>query len=172
MRVSATTIARFAGLLLGASLTAATGVGWHISSPPERAIASLDLSAAPTGELGVSPAGAFVSAPRLLAGGPATRGVLDLRNQTGVALAVAVHLRGETGDLDDLARVRVRSAGDVLFDGPLGALRHGMSRVVIAPGAGRRLRVAVTLPATAGAAARGRADRVALLFTGRPAGAS
>jgi len=170
--VSALPIARLAGLLLGAAVTATLVVGWHITAPLDHAAASVAFTASPTGELGVSPAGAFVNAPHLQAGAPATRGELAVRNQTRVPLAVDVRLRTQTGDLDDLLRVRVRGSGRLLFDGTLGGLRRGIDPLVLRPGASRRLRVAVTLPAGDGRAAAGRADAVAILLRTTPAEAS
>lgn len=154
------------------AVTATLVVGWHITAPDDTAAASLSLIATPTGELGVSPAGAFLNAPALRAGAPAARGELAVRNQTRVPLAVDLRLSSRTGDLDDLARVRVRAADRLVFDGTLGALRRGIRPFVLRPGASHRLRVSVALPAGDGRAAAGRSDAVALQFRSSPAGAA
>ena len=168
--VSVISIARIAGLLLGAAATAIFAVGRQITAPRDHAGTSVVFTATPTGELGVSPAGAFVNAPKLVAGAPATSGELAVRNQTRIPLAVDLRLSSRTGDLDDLLRVRVRASAQLVFSGTLGALRRGVRPFVLRPGASRRLRVSVALPAGDARAAAGRSDAIAVLLFSTPAG--
>ncbi len=162
--MSITSTARFAGFVLGAALALSLMVGAHISAPSGQAAAGIVVSAVPTGELAVSPGGSFISAPQLIAGAPATRGELALRNQTGVPLIVDLRVRSATGDLDDLLRVDVRSGDRSLFTGTLGGLGSGIAPIAIRPGQSRRLRIALRLRSADQRVAAGRTDNVALIF--------
>jgi hypothetical protein len=166
--VPSLTITKVLGLVLGAAACAALLLGTHIGRPAGALNAALTLTSAPTGELGVTPAGTVLAAPDLQPGAPPARGSLLVRNQTGVPLAVRVRARPMSGDLDDDARLSITSGAATLFDGTLGALREGTRRMVVPPGQGRRLRIAVSLSPGDAGGAQGRSDDAALELTSTP----
>jgi len=155
--------------VLGAAACAALLLGAHIGRPAGALNAALTLTSAPTGELGVTPAGVVLAARDLRPGAPAVRGALLVRNQTGIPLDVRVRARPMSGDLDGDARLRITDGGATIFDGTLGALRAGSSRVRVRPGTGRRLRIAVSLSPGDGGGAQGRSDDATLELTSTPA---
>ena len=159
-------ITKAAGLVLGAAACAVLLLGTHIGRPAGALDAALTLTSAPTGELGVVPAGAVLAARDLQRGAPPVRGSLVVRNQTGIPLDVRLRARPLSGDLDDDAQLRVTAGAATLFDGTLGALRSGTRPFRVQPGRGRRLSVAVWLNA---GGAQGRSDDAALELTSTPA---
>lgn len=162
------TIAKVAGLLLGATAAAVVMIGWRIPGPEGALGATLTLNAAPTGELGVAPTGAILRAADLAPGSRPVRGSLMVRNQTGATLVVGLRAKPVGGDLDDVVRVRITTGGIPLFDGALGGLRAGMRRFTLAAGTARRLRFEVTLPRSRAGGSEGRSDDVALELRSRP----
>lgn len=162
------TITKVAGLVLGATACGVLLLGTHISRPPGALDAALTLTSSPTGELAVQPAGTVLAARHLQPGRPPSLGALRVRNQTGVPLDVRLRARPASGDLDEDAHLRVTAGAATLFDGTLGALRSGSRRVLLHPGQGRRLRLAVSLDSGRGQNAQGRSDDVALELTSTP----
>src|SRR4029078_7309833 len=80
--------------------------------------ADVILASSPTGELGVSPAGPFLSATNLSPGdGDVPAGDLQVTNQTGVPLDVQVRGVPSTPDMDALLHVRVAADERTLFGG-------------------------------------------------------
>ncbi len=163
------TITRVVGLLLGAAACAALLVGTHIGRPAGALDSALTLTSAPTGELGVTPAGTVLAARNLQPGVPPVRGSFVVRNQTGIPLDVRLRARPMSGDLDSGARLRITAGAATLFDGTLGGLRSGTRRVVVQPGQARRLGLAVSLNPGEAGRAQGRRDDAALELTSTPA---
>ena len=123
---------RWLALIAGIAMVAAVVVTSQV--PRGTGIASADVVfiAAPTGELGVSPVGAFLTGTSLVPSSEA-RGHLSLTNQTGKRLSVLVRAMPESGDLDDVLQVEIASGGARLFTGTLGDLRRGAA-VAVDPG--------------------------------------
>ena len=165
-----TTITKVAGLVLGAVACTALLVAPRISRPAGAVNAALTLTASPTGEIGVTPIGAVLSQVPLTPGAPPARGTMVVRNQTGVPLTVTLRAKPASGDLDDVVRLRIRSADGTLFDGSLTRLRAGTRPLALPPGSGRRLRVTATLRSAAPDGFEGRTDEVALEITSVPTG--
>ena len=159
-------ITKVVGLVLGAAACAVLLLGTHIGRPAGAVSAALTLTSAPTGELGVVPAGTVLAARDLRPRAAPILGSLLVRNQTGVPLDVRVRARPMSGDLDADARLRITTGAATIFDGTLGALRAGSRRFRVQPGEGRRLHVAVSLNA---GGAQGRSDDAALELTSTPA---
>ena len=115
---------RVLGLILG--LAAATSLVLSSRIPPGTGTLGADviLASSPTGELGVSPVGPFMSATNL---SPSDRNVpagdLEVTNQTGVSLDVQVRGIPSTTDMDSLLHVRVVAADQQVFDGMLSEFR-------------------------------------------------
>ena len=166
------TITRVVGLTLGAAACATLLLGTHIGRPAGALGAALTLTSAPTGELGVMPTGIVLAARNLQPGAPPVRGSFVVRNQTGIPLDVRLHARPMSGDLDSGARLRITAGAASLFDGTLGALRNGTRRLVVQPGEGRRLGLAVSLSPGEAGGAQGRRDDAALELTATPAAPS
>lgn len=100
------------------------------------------------GAVALSPAARPLLRSGPLRPGDGAGGSVVVRNQTGTTLAVRLRAHPDSTALDGLARVRLQTAGETLFDGTLQALRQGTSVPLrLAPGAARRLRITATLPA-------------------------
>ena len=124
MKVTGDTVLRVLGVALG--LAAAASLVLVSRIPPGTGTLGADVivAAAPTGELGVSPTGPFLSATNLSPGGEdVPAGTLHVTNQTGIDLEVQVRGLPSTRDMDDVLRVRMSADDEPLFDGTLGELR-------------------------------------------------
>ena len=109
---------RVLGLILG--LAAATSLVLSSRIPPGTGTLGADviLASAPTGELGVSPIGPFLSATNLSPSDhDVPAGDLQVTNQTGVALDVQVRGVPSTADMDALLHVRIVAGDAPVFDG-------------------------------------------------------
>ena len=163
---------RVLGVVLG--LVAAASLVLSSRIPPGTGSLGADVIVAstPTKELGVSPAGPFLSATNLSPGAEdAPTGALKVTNQTGVDLDV--HLRGlpSTRDLDDALRVRVAADGDPVFDGTLGQLRSwSPTGFLLASGETGEVEVRTWLDPAAGQSWSGRIANVTLEFRSTPIG--
>jgi hypothetical protein len=158
-----------AALGAAAALVLLVGSGAVAGGPPHYAAAG--VSAAPTGELAVSPATRpFLSAPSLRPGGAAVAGTFTVRNQTGSTLSVSFRARPDSTLVDGLLRVRVRSAGRTLAATTLQGLRRGTAPLRMAPGATRRVTVSVSLAADAALEQAGGAVAVLLAPRSAPLG--
>jgi hypothetical protein len=111
---------------LGLGLAAAASLVLSSRIPPGTGALGADVivASAPTGELGVSPSGPFLSATNLSPGlDDVPAGTLRVTNQTGIDLRVQVRGLPSSRDMDDVLRVRVADGDVQLFDGTLGAFR-------------------------------------------------
>ncbi len=135
---------RWLAVIAGVAMVAAVVATLQIPRGTGLPSADVFFVAAPTGELGVSPAGGFLTGTGLRPGSEA-RGHLDVTNQTGKQLSVLVRALPETEDLDSALHVQIDSDGARLFDGTLGTLRKG-ARVSITPGAAAPLDFRAWLP--------------------------
>lgn len=107
-------------------------------------VADVSITAAPGGELAVTPATPFLNAKRLTVGSSAN-GHFTMRNQTGSTLAVRAVARPSRPDLDHVLLARVTARGRRVFDGSLKRLRDGSLPVHLNAGDARAVRVQVRL---------------------------
>lgn len=124
MKSKGDTVLRVLGVALG--LAAAASLVLSSRIPPGTGTLGADviLASAPTGELGVSPTGPFLSATNLSPSGEdVPAGTLQVTNQTGVDLDVQLRALPSSDDLDDVLRLRVATNGTAVFDGTLGEFR-------------------------------------------------
>ena len=161
---------RVLGLILG--LAAATSLVLSSRIPPGTGTLGADviLASSPTGELGVSPVGPFMSATNL---SPSDRDVpagdLRVTNQTGVSLDVQVRGVPSTSDMDSLLHVRVVAADQQVFDGMLGEFRTwSPTRFTLASGDISDVHVTTWLDPQGGEGWSGRIATVALEFRSIP----
>lgn len=133
------------------------------------ASADVVFIAAPTGELGVSPVGAFLTGTALVPSSE-SHGHLSVTNQTGQRLSVLVRALPESRDLDDVLRVEIASGGTRVFAGTLGDLRRGAA-VPVDAGATAPLDFRAWLPETLRSGYQGRVVSVSFDLGSRPADA-
>lgn len=160
---------RWLAVIAGVAMVAAVVMTAQV--PRGNGVASADVVfiVAPTGELGVSPVGAFLTGTGLL---PASEsnGHLSVTNQTGKRLSVLVRALPESRDLDDVLRVEIASDGARVFDGTLGELRQGAA-VAVDPGVTAPLDFRASLPETVRDGYQGRVVSVSFDLGTRPADA-
>jgi hypothetical protein len=135
---------RWLALIAGVAMVVSVVLTARVPRGTGMASADVVFLAAPTGELGVSPVGAFLSGTGLVPSSE-SRGHLAVTNQTGKRLSVLVRALPESGDLDAVLRVQIASDGRRLFDGTLGDLRRGAD-VAVDPGVTARLDLRAWLP--------------------------
>jgi hypothetical protein len=156
--------ARIVGLAVGVALAMVVILAWRIPGGDGSLGASLTFSAAPTGELGVEPAGILISEPALR---PAmsVEGAMELLNQTASTLEVSLRALPSNPDLDRLLMVEVLAGGEPLFSGTLGALRRWTrTPLVLESGESRTLDVRAWFPGTVRTGYEGRIEQVPLQF--------
>jgi hypothetical protein len=136
------------GLLLGLALAALAVTGWAAPARNPPAGMRVTLTVAPTGELGVEPAGPILRAGDLHRGQGA-HGTFVVTNQTGRSLNVRARAIAPSRDLDALVDVKLMADGHAVVDGPLGALRAWSTGLEVPAGGRRRLRVELAVPANA-----------------------
>lgn len=101
-------------------------VAYAVAPPPDGGSAvglGLRMTAAPTGELSVSPATVLERAG--LAPGQSAAGRASVRNLTAVPLTVFLRARPTSDALDETLVVRVRFGSEVRYEGDLAGLRDG-----------------------------------------------
>jgi hypothetical protein len=142
--MSATGIARVAGVLLGAGVALLLLIAARPSANVARLPASASFTVSLSGELEVTPAPTrpFLRARTLMPGGPAAAGSVTVRNQTGKTLAVGFRAHATARDLDGLLRIRLRAGDRTLAETTLQGLRHGTTATVRLP-SGAALAVSV-----------------------------
>jgi hypothetical protein len=125
--LSATRVARVAGVLLGAGVALALLISARPSASFARLPASASFAVAVSGELEVLPAAGrpFLRARALTPGGAPASASFTVRNQTGRTLAVGFRAGAGSHELDGLLRIRLRSGDATLADTTLQGLRHG-----------------------------------------------
>ena len=152
---------RRAGLAAGVTLVAALVLAFRVPDGSGTLGADVIVAISPTGELGVSRSGPFMSVTGLRAGG-ALRGQVDVHNQTGRRLAVRLRALPDSKDLDRLLIVDVRAGRARIFHGRLGALRARTPAFRLAAGEKRALRLRASLPAGLRSGYAGRIETVSL----------
>jgi hypothetical protein len=158
---------RAAGLLAGMCLVAVVALNaWRVPASPRAAGVEVALRAVPSGEVGVAPAGPLLDGRAVLTpGGPAVRGRVRLSNLTAGALEARPRVTGGDRALDRVVELELTVAGRVVFRGPLGGLRDGVSTPVPLRRSGSAtVRVTARVPAGAAEDAVARAGRWTLTF--------
>src|SRR5918999_3300444 len=135
------------GVATGVVLVGALMLAFRVPDGSGKLGADVIVSISPTGELGVEPAGPFLTATGLRPGSVAT-GDFRVANQTGKTLAVRLRALPDSRDLDRLLVVEIRAgnAKRPVFTGRLGALRSQTRRLQLQPGAKRTISVRAALP--------------------------
>ena len=144
-----TRFARATGCALGAALALALIAGSRPAGGEGAVGAEVSVYANRTGELAVTPAGPqkFLHEPALMAGHTAS-GSFVLTNQTGDRLMIRMAALGSQHSLDDSLGIKISAGGVRLASGTLGELAAAAGKPLpMAPGARRRVEVAVSLPA-------------------------
>jgi len=152
---------RRVGVCVGIALVAAVVLAFRVPDGSRTLGADVIFAISPTGELGVSRPGPFMSATGLRPGG-SLKGEVDVANQTGRRLAVRLRALPDRNDLDRLLVVDVRAGDTLLYRGRLGGLRAKTRAVRIESGRKRALRLRAALPADAGAGYAGRIESISL----------
>ena len=157
---------RWLALIAGVAMVAAVVMTTRVPRGTGTASADVVFLAAPTGELGVSPVGAFLTGTGLLPASE-THGHLSVTNQTGKRLSVLVRALPESRDLDDALRVEIASDGTRVFAGTLGDLRRGAD-VAVDPGVTAPLDFRAWLPERLRNGYQGRVVSVSFDLGSRP----
>jgi hypothetical protein len=154
---------RLAGIAVGMALMAVVVLAFRVPDGTGTLGADVIFAVAPTGELGVSRPGPFMSATGLRPGGT-LEGSFDVANQTGKRLAVRLRALPDSRDLDRLLVVDIRAdhATRPLYTGPLGGLRAKSRAFRIESGRTRELRVRASLPAAVNGGYAGRIESIGL----------
>lgn len=159
-------VPRALGLLVGVGVAMLAVTATRV--PRGNTVLGVDVAfeALPTGELDISPTGAFLEASGLR---PSTsdraEGTVSVRNQTGSTLDLNVRAVPMTGQLDEALSVEVSVADVVVFVGRLGALREWTDRTVaVGPGQSVEVAVGAWLPPSAASGGHRLVENVMLEF--------
>lgn len=123
---------RRAGLAAGLAVALAGLLAWQMPNSHGQLGLDLQVTASPTGELGITPLAPFVSASAMRRGDSRT-GRFTVRNETHGPVEVRIHASAQRRDADSALHVRLTSGGAELFDGALGALRRPTARTLRIP---------------------------------------
>lgn len=158
------------GFTVGLCLLLVALNAWHVPSwrgPPLGA--DIVFSAAPTGELEVSPVGQFLAGTGLRPLGPGVAGTLSVTNQTGRTLDVRLRAQADVPDLDAILQVEISSKGQVLFRGQLGRLHTWTGRLLLLrSGRSQTLTFRAWVPAQVTGGLEGQVDSVTVQFLSKP----
>ncbi len=152
---------RRAGVLAGLALVVALVVSFRVPDGSRTLGADVILSISPTGELGVSRPGPFMSATGLRPG-DVLKGKVDVHNQTGKRLAVRLRALPDSKDLDRLLVVDVRAGNARIYHGRLAGLRGRTHAFSLAADEKRFLRLRAALPTSLKTGYAGRIETVKL----------
>jgi hypothetical protein len=152
---------RRAGVAVGIALVAVVVLAFRVPDGSGRLGADVIFAISPTGELGVSQSGPFMSATGLRPGG-SLAGDVDVMNQTSRRLAIRLRALPDGKDLEQLLLVDVRAGGKRLYHGPLHGLRAKTRPFRMDSGRTRELRVRASLPARVRTGYAGRIQSISL----------
>ena len=152
---------RRGGIAAGIALVVLVVLAFRIPDGKGTLGADVIVAISPTGELGVSRPGPFMSATGLRPGGTLS-GDVEVANQTGRRLAVRLRALPDSKDLDRLLVVDVRAGGARLYHGRLGGLRTKTAAFLLDSGRKRTLRVRASLPAAVRDGYAGRIETISL----------
>jgi hypothetical protein len=136
---------RRAGFAVGVALVAVLAVAFRVPHGTGTLGADVILSLSPTGELGVSKPGPFMTVTGLRPG-RSFDGKVSVHNQTGKRLAVRLRALPDSKDLDRLLLVDLRAGDMRLYHGPLGGLRNRTRAFSLASDEHGALQVRASLP--------------------------
>lgn len=164
---------RRAGVAAGVALVVLVVLAFRVPAGNGVLGADVIFAISPTGELGVSRSGPFLTATGMQPGREA-RSSFTVHNQTGRTLLVGLLALPDSRDLDGALRVEIRTgnAARPIFAGPLGRLRTGAAIGALAAGDRRRLDLRAWLPPTLRDGYAGRIETVTLRLRSRVLGAS
>jgi hypothetical protein len=154
-----------AGLIVAAVLVLTV---WAIPPGGGTVGASISFSALPTGELSVTPSGAFLTGDAMEPADDA-EGTFQMFNQTGVPLDVSMRGTSSEGTLGDVLSVEVVADDEVVFSGSLAAFAAWTDPVRLRSGQTATVEVRVSLPEGA-EGFEGRLDRVTVEFASEAEG--
>jgi hypothetical protein len=136
---------RRAGFAVGVALVAVLAVAFRVPHGTGTLGADVILSLSPTGELGVSKPGPFMTVTGLRPG-RSFDGKVSVHNQTGKRLAVRLRALPDSKDLDRPLLVDLRAGDMRLYHGPLGGLRSRTRAFSLASDEQGELQVRASLP--------------------------
>ncbi len=166
--MKSTSIARWAGLVAGVSLSLAALASARVSTGTHEVPAHVSLVAESSVQLGVTPVGRELLSERLLLPGrQSVSGVVQLSNYTGGDLIVRPRLRSLRGELPAELRIRVTAGRETVYAGKLSDLRAELSFHARAK---RRVRFRISAPASAARAVQGRVIELSLRWATPKAG--
>lgn len=152
---------RRAGVTAGIALVTVVVLAFRVPDGTGTLGADVIFAVSPTGELGVSRPGPFMSATGLKPGG-AFEGEFEVANQTGKRLVVQLRALPDGTDLDRLLVVDVAAGGARIYHGRLAGLRGKTRAFRIESGRKRELRVKASLPAGLQNGYAGRIESIAI----------
>ena len=161
-----TTLAKGAGFALGVAVAALAFTGWPVARGTGVPGADVVFVSAPTGELAVSPTGAFAAATDLMPSDDPARarvGRFAVSNLTRKPLLVRLRALPDDRALDGLLYVRIDVGSQQLFSGRLGSLRRWTRDGIALPVSTRRtLTFRIWLPASVESGFQGQTESVPL----------
>jgi hypothetical protein len=166
--VKITSIARWAGLLVGIGLAFAALVSARVSTGTREVPAHVSLVAEPSVQLSVTPVGRELLSERLLLpGGRPVSGLVELSNYTGRTLTLQPRLRSLRGELPEALRVDVTAGRRALYNGKLGDLR---AELPLRARETQRVRFRISAPGSAARGVQGRVVELSLRWATGKAG--
>jgi hypothetical protein len=166
--VKITSIARWAGLLVGIGLAFAALVSARVSTGTREVPAHISLVAEASVQLGVTPVGRELLPERLLVPGRGpVSGLVELSNYTGRTLVLRPRLRSLRGELPEALRVDVTAGRRTLYTGKLGDLR---AELLLHARARQRVRFRISAPGSAARSVQGRVVELSLSWATGKAG--
>ena len=139
--------ARIAGVLTGLVLFSAMVEEVRMPPGPEVLGTDVTIAIAPTGEIGVQPAGPVFIEAGLRPGQSAREHATEVINRTGKRMLVTVRSRPSGDDLDGDLALGLRRDGKALWQGRERDLRVTGTQVTMAPGEKFSLGVSASVPA-------------------------
>jgi hypothetical protein len=123
MRSTGDSWARRSGVLLGLIAAAVFLLAFPVKGGGGAMGLDVTITSMPTGELAIDPVGPFVQGAGLAPDDEPATGKLEIRNQTGVSLAVGINILVSSNYSDEFLEVTATNDGILLFKGTVGELR-------------------------------------------------
>jgi hypothetical protein len=166
--VKTTSIARWAGFIVGISLAIAALANARVSTGTHEVPAHVSLVAEPSVKLGVTPVGRELLSERLLvAGRDPVSGLVEISNYTGEKLVVRPRLRSLRGELPAALRISVTAAGRQLYSGRLSDPNAALQ---LHARAKKAVRFRISAPAAAARGVQGRVIELSVRWSIAKAG--
>lgn len=165
--LTAARLAFLAGIVLGAGSL----LMWQVEGGDVEPPAKLALASTLARDLTIEPADTELASRKLRPSAPedGVVGAMTARNATGRPLSVRVRAMPETGDLDRAVAVHLRAGAQMLFSGPLVALRRGTKApFILDRDASITISMRAWIPEGADAGWQARSDKVVLELVTRP----